>query len=231
MAFKLINTGMARSATLCFAQFFKKQGINATHQGISGICGSEHKLFPYDLDNWPRNVINYLSNNKKFQYFLKKDMPTVESNWTTGWILYPIHKTYPEIQFSIIIRDIEQQANSLRVYRKRGAERRGNKYIDDPNFFANKWLDYYRFVLEHLKRIKSEVFILHFHKYIAGEYNTFLRSLFDIPATPENDREMNRIIFEKKPNCNKQPYQIKEISKELKFQAKDLIKRLEDNAK
>jgi len=182
---RVINISTPRSGTMSIQRFGALLGVPSYHQHLSFTTKEAH-LIPYNLDDWPEAVKEHL---KKIEAKLPNGN-YLNSDWGVGWLMYPIHKTWPDIAWLITVRDPIENANSLRRIRHKTEPA---KY--SVKFYGRNWHHYYEFITEQAKRMDPPPYCLEFDRLVKGEYIGFLCGLFG-----KKENEQLRAHWAKKIN-------------------------------
>ena len=216
---RIINTATGRSGTMALALLGQLLEFPSHHQHTS-YAGKEGDCIPFDLNNWPTKVDKYL---KKVAAKLPQG-DYFNSDWGVGWIMYPMHKTWPDIKWMITVRNPQDTANSLRRIRwKHEAER------IDVNYYGMFWHSYYSWILKQVMEMNPRPYYVDFDKLVSGEYDAAIYKLFGFDITDSlslNRLQKMRRHWTQKHNATRGIYPVHDLMPSLVKQCEELKTQL-----
>ena len=221
---QIIATSMPRSGTFAFAEFFKKMGVNAynqrdtrntTHKHFFNYTKNTYSFMQYNLDDPLDEVLDTVN-----QIGLPLDFASHKhyavANWAVAEIMYLLSKKYPQIEWIIIIRNIQDVSNSLRRYLYK--PNRMDKI--DVDYLALTYISVYQFLLKQAKKMKRPPYLLSFNDMVNNRKSKELLGLFELPFD-EQRKEKAKTHWSKKHNSLGE-YSIHKVSYDL-YQLADSI--------
>jgi len=214
---QIIATAMPRSGTFALARFFKEMGVNSynqmdtrrvTHKHFFNYTKSTYSFKQYNLDDPLVEVVAAVD-----EIELPIDFPEnnhfIVVNWAVAEIMYLLSKKYPQIEWIVIIRDINEVSNSLRRYLWK--PQRMNKI--DIDYMALTWMSVYQFLLKQAMKMDCPPYLLDFDDMVNGEKNEKLLSLFGLPYNLEREEAAKKHWGKKHNSLGK--YQIDKVSDDI----------------
>jgi len=189
----IINAvGCPYSGLEIMSEFAKVFGIRFRENDYG--MGYERRVvqrkIPYDCNEFPEWVNKWISEteNQGLNDYMKLDGHFIHVSWIRSLMMYALSKTYPEVQFLIILRNPEDIIGAwFNIIGTTGPEVTIRSYVQTV-------LNIYHFLWEQADLMEKKPIVMDYDKFIQGEYIKEIFNMFDIENSLENYHTAQSVI-------------------------------------
>jgi len=179
------------------SEFFKHMGVNSYHQRhyrhpehkhFFNYSRGERWIIQYNLDN-PLDEVKSAVDKMQLPIDLPVDSHFFVSTWAIAEVIYLVSQRFPQIEWIITMRNIQDTSNSVRRYLWKPD--RMDKV--DVDFLALTYINIYQFILKQARKMTVPPYFLDFDDMVGNRKSKELLDLFGLEFNEKRQRIAEKV--------------------------------------